>query len=73
MAKVPFHQQLMFAMQTFMGLAYLGGGIFLMSSSLTFGVIPTGMFRYVLAVMLMIYGAFRSYRGIVSWQERRKL
>ena len=72
MAKVPFHQQLMFAMQTFMGLAYLGGGIFLMSSSLTFGVIPTGIFRYVLAVMLMIYGAFRSYRGIMAWISSRE-
>ncbi len=52
----------------FMGLAYMGGGIFLMSSSQTFGVLPTGIIRTAMYVMLLVYGAFRVYRGLKQWK-----
>ncbi|GAB3910802.1 hypothetical protein GCM10028803_50910 [Larkinella knui] len=47
-----------------MGLIYLGGGIYLIASSQSFGLLPTGAFRYLLAGLLVIYGLFRAYRGI---------
>ncbi|RCR71337.1 hypothetical protein DUE52_02205 [Larkinella punicea] len=50
-----------------MGLLYLGGGIYLIASSQSFGLLPTGIFRYLLAGLLIIYGLFRAYRGIQRW------
>ncbi|RRB04970.1 hypothetical protein EHT25_11005 [Larkinella rosea] len=47
-----------------MGLLYLGGGIYLIASSQSFGLLPTGTFRYLLAGLLIIYGLFRAYRGV---------
>jgi len=48
-----------------MGLAYAGGGIFLMTSSQSFGILPpVGTIRTTLAVLLLIYGLFRSYRAL---------
>ena len=47
-----------------MGLLYLGGGIYLIASSQSFGLLPTGVFRYLLAGLLIIYGLFRAYRGV---------
>lgn len=51
-------------LQILIGLSYLGGGIFLMTSSQTFGLLPTGAIRWGIAVLLLIYGCFRTYRGI---------
>ncbi|AUD02384.1 hypothetical protein CWM47_11440 [Spirosoma pollinicola] len=51
-------------------LAYLGGGIGLIASSQSFGVLPpTGPFRYGMGVLLIIYGAFRAYRAYQRFQE----
>ncbi len=51
-------------------LAYLGGGIGLIASSQSFGIIPeTGPFRYGMGVLLIIYGAFRAYRAYQRFQE----
>jgi len=47
-----------------MGLAYTGGGIFLIASSQSFGLLPTGTIRTVLAVLLVVYGLFRTFRGL---------
>ncbi|MGA0559371.1 hypothetical protein ACO2Q8_22125 [Larkinella sp. VNQ87] len=47
-----------------MGLLYMGGGIYLIASSQSFGLLPRGTFRYLLAGLLLIYGAFRAYRGV---------
>ncbi len=51
-------------LQILIGLSYLGGGIFLMTSSQTFGLLPSGVIRWAIAVLLFVYGCFRSYRGI---------
>jgi len=52
-----------------MGLAYLGGGIYLVASSQSLGILPTGMFRYALAILLIIYGLFRIYRVVQRFRE----
>ena len=52
-----------------MGLAYLGGGIYLVASSQSLGILPTGVFRYTLAVLMIIYGLFRIYRVIERSRE----
>ncbi len=49
--------------------AYLGGGIALIASSQSFGIaILEGPTRYALAVLLLVYGAFRGFR---AYQEFR--
>ena len=51
-------------------LAYLGGGIGLIASSQSFGVIPEpGLFRYSMGILLFVYGAFRAYRAYLRFQE----
>lgn len=55
-----------------MGLAYLGGGIGLMTSSQSFGFLPTGLFRQLMAVLLIIYGLYRTYRAYKRYQEERE-
>ncbi|WP_128548457.1 hypothetical protein [Larkinella soli] len=52
-----------------MGLAYMGGGIFLIASSQSFGMLPTGPFRYLLGGLLVVYGLFRMYRGIQHFRD----
>ena len=50
-------------------LAYLGGGIALIASSQSFGLLPEpGLLRYGMAVLLIIYGAFRGYRAYQRFQ-----
>ena len=52
-------------------LAYLGGGIALIASSPSFGLLPEpGPFRYGLGLLLIIYGAFRAYRVVQGFQEK---
>jgi hypothetical protein len=47
-----------------MGTAYLAGGSFLIFSSETFDMLPqNGVMRYLLATLLVAYGAFRLYRA----------
>jgi hypothetical protein len=51
-------------------LAYMGGGIALIASSQSFGMLPeTGPFRYGLGILLLIYGTFRGYRAYQRFQE----
>jgi hypothetical protein len=51
-------------------LAYLGGGIGLIASSQSFGMLPEpGPLRYGMGVLLIIYGAFRMYRAYQRFQE----
>jgi hypothetical protein len=69
MPRNQFNQQLVFVMQTIMGLAYLGGGLFLVASSLTYGILPTGTIRYAIGGLLIVYGLFRVYRGIQLWKN----
>lgn len=57
------------ALNVLMGLAYTGGGIFLIASSQSFGFLPTGTFRYLLAGLLILYGLFRVYRGVQQYRD----
>jgi hypothetical protein len=51
-------------------LAYLGGGIAMIASSQSFGVLPEpGLLRYGMGALLIIYGAFRAYRAYQRFQE----
>ncbi|GAB2607013.1 hypothetical protein [Spirosoma areae] len=51
-------------------LAYLGGGIALIASSQSFGMLPEpGLLRYSMGTLLVIYGAFRAYRAYQRFQE----
>lgn len=51
-------------------LAYMGGGIALIASSQSFGMLPeTGLLRYGMGLLLLIYGAFRGYRAYQRFQE----
>ncbi|WP_234736700.1 hypothetical protein [Tellurirhabdus bombi] len=59
----PSSNQLSRYLNVLMGLVYMGGGIYLIASSQSFGILPTGVGRYIMAVLLIAYGAFRTYRG----------
>ncbi len=51
-------------------LIYLGGGIGLIASSQSFGILPEpGLLRYSMGTLLLIYGAFRAYRAYQRFQE----
>ena len=51
-------------------LAYLGGGIALIASSQSFGMLPEpGFLRYSMGILLLIYGGFRAYRAYQRFQE----
>jgi hypothetical protein len=63
MKRKPLHQQLSAALSMAIGLAYFGGGLFLVASSATFGVLPSGILRYLFGAMLILYGGYRFYRG----------
>lgn len=52
-----------------MALAYVGGGIGLIASSQSFGFLPTGTFRIILAALLIVYGCFRGFRAYQRYQE----
>jgi len=63
MKRKPLHQQLSASLSMVIGLAYLGGGLYLVASSATFGVLPSGVSRYLFGAMLIVYGGYRFYRG----------
>lgn len=51
-------------------LAYLGGGIALIASSQSFGMLPEpGLLRYSMGALLVIYGVFRAYRAYQRFRE----
>ena len=62
--------QLTFYISVLASLAYLGGGIALIASSQSFGILPEpGPFRYGMGMLLLVYGAFRAYRAYQRFQE----
>ncbi|MEZ4900928.1 MAG: hypothetical protein R2822_03820 [Spirosomataceae bacterium] len=63
MKRKPLHQQLSASLSMAIGLAYFGGGLFLVASSTTFGILPSGIVRYLFGIMLILYGGYRFYRG----------
>lgn len=51
--------------------AYLGGGIALMTSSQSFGIAALeGPLRYALAALLIVYGAYRAYRAFQQFRNQ---
>lgn len=64
MSRRPVNQQVGLVASVFMALIYMGGGIFLIFSSLSFSFLPTGSsYRYIFAVALIAYGIYRGYRA----------
>lgn len=47
MKRKPFYRQLSSILSMSIGLAYFGGGLFLVASSATFGMLPSGLIRYL--------------------------
>lgn len=69
MKRKPLYRQLSSILSMIIGLAYLGGGLFLVASSATFGMLPSGVIRYLFGGMLIVYGGYRFYRGYVQYQN----
>ena len=64
MNRRPVHQEVGFIASMFMALVYIGGGIFLIASSLSFRFLPAGsVYRYIFAIALIAYGIHRGYRA----------
>ncbi|MDF7818872.1 hypothetical protein P1X15_14750 [Runella sp. MFBS21] len=63
MKRKPLHNRLMALLSIAVGLAYFGGGLFLVASSATFGMLPSGILRYLFGALLIVYGGYRFYRG----------
>jgi len=69
MKRKPLHNQLFAFLAMVIGLVYLGGGLFLVASSATFGMLPSGLLRYFFGAMLILYGGYRFYRGYKHYQS----
>lgn len=70
MGKRPLHENLSNILSMIMALVYTGGGVFLISSSSSFNLLPgKGVWRITLAVVLIAYGALRGYRAWKGWKE----
>ncbi|AXE19159.1 hypothetical protein DR864_16070 [Runella rosea] len=69
MKRKPFYRQLSSILSMSIGLAYFGGGLFLVASSATFGMLPSGLIRYLFGGMLVVYGGYRFYRGYIQYQN----
>ncbi|HAK80327.1 MAG TPA: hypothetical protein DCR35_20730 [Runella sp.] len=72
MKRKPLHQQLSSSLSMAIGLAYLGGGLYLVASSATFGVLPSGALRYLFGAMLIVYGGYRFYRGYSLYKSENE-
>jgi hypothetical protein len=72
MKRKPLHQQLSASLSMMIGLAYLGGGLYLVASSATFGVLPSGVVRYLFGAMLIAYGGYRFYRGYSLYKSENE-
>jgi hypothetical protein len=74
MGKRPLHENLSNILSMIMALVYTGGGVFLISSSSSFNLLPdTGAWRIALAVVLIAYGCMRGYRawkGLKEFKEQ---
>jgi len=66
----PVQEQISLIVSSFMALVYLGGGILLITSSYSFAYLHPGSWgRYLLAVLMIVYGIFRGRR---AWKMYRK-
>lgn len=64
-------EQLTLFLSVAASMAYLGGGIALIASSQSFGILPTGgPLRYGMAVLLIVYGSFRAIRAYQRSKQR---
>lgn len=72
MKRKPLHQQISASLSMAIGLAYLGGGLFLVASSATFGMLPSGILRYLFGAMLIVYGGYRFYRGFNHYKSHNE-
>lgn len=72
MKRKPLHRQISAALSMAIGLAYLGGGLFLVASSATFGMLPSGLIRYLFGAMLIVYGGYRGYRGYNHYKSENE-
>ena len=70
MREKPLHEKISDLTSIVMALTYIGGGIFLILSSLSFRLLPIGSVpRYAFAGTLILYGAYRGYR---VWRKRNQ-
>jgi hypothetical protein len=59
----PLHEKILDLASVLMALTYAGGGIYLITSSLSFSLMPVGSIqRYAFAGILFLYGCLRAYR-----------
>lgn len=74
MNRRPVHEQVNLIISCFMAVLYVGGGIFLIASSYSFGYLKAGSpERIALAVLLLLYGLFRGRRAWKAYQHRNDL
>ncbi|TAE39643.1 MAG: hypothetical protein EAZ70_01700 [Runella slithyformis] len=69
MKRKPINQQLMVVLGATMGLVYLGGGLLLVTSSLSFSIFPNETFRYLFGALLIAYGTYRIYRAVNEYRR----
>ncbi|WP_159468658.1 hypothetical protein [Dyadobacter sp. 3J3] len=63
MKEKPLHEKVILVASLLMALIYMGGGVYLISSSLSFSLLPVGSIqRYAFAGILILYGFYRGYR-----------
>ena len=71
MERRPVREQINLIVSCFMAVIYIGGGIFLIASSYSFGFLKAGTWeRYALGALLVLYGIFRANR---AWRIYRGL
>ncbi|KAA0990366.1 hypothetical protein FXO21_09460 [Dyadobacter sp. UC 10] len=70
MREKPLHEKIGDLTSVLMAVTYIGGGVFLILSSLSFRLLPIGSTaRYAFAGTLILYGAYRGYR---VWRRRNQ-
>lgn len=70
MREKPLHEKIGDLTSVLMALTYIGGGVFLVLSSLSFRLLPVGsLARNAFAGTLIVYGVYRGYR---VWRKRNK-
>jgi len=70
MREKPLHEKIGDLTSVIMALTYIGGGVFLVLSSLSFRLLPVGSIaRNAFAGTLILYGAYRGYR---VWRRRKQ-
>jgi hypothetical protein len=70
MKEKPLHEKISDLTSVVMAVTYIGGGVFLILSSLSFRLLPiASVERYAFAGILILYGAYRGYR---VWRSRNQ-